>query len=254
MSCSKFSVSKTTPYIIFMSFVAFAKLIAYSLYMHFSGNNTRARTSALTVSWSKEMLGVVGAHVHVEGSLPHLEPHRSYILISSHASLYDIPATFIAIQADVRMIGKKELFKIPFFGSGMRRHEFICIDRANRNQAIKDLEKAKECMESGIMIWTAAEGTRSRTGELLPFKKGVFMLALQAQAVIIPIYIQGTRDILPAKTWHFNTGRTVTVKIAPSIDTKGMSETDREALMNRVRSYMLAMKEKPVDDIDFEAL
>lgn len=241
------SIQQSTPYILFRSFIAFVKLLSYSMYMELAGINTRERTTQIAHDWSQEIMRVVGAKVRTEGSLPTLEPQRSYILISSHASHYDIPAAFLSIKADVRMIGKKELFKIPFFGSAMRRHEFICIDRANRAQALEDLNKARSRMESGIMIWAAAEGTRSRTGELLPFKKGIFMLALQSQAIIIPIYIEGTRDILPADTWHFNTGKTVTVKIAPSIDTKGMQESDRDALMAQVRNVMLAMKERPLE-------
>lgn len=241
------AIQQSTPYILFMSFIAFAKLLSYSMYMELTGINTRQRTTDIAHKWSKEIMGIVKATVNTEGALPALEPHRSYILVSSHTSHYDIPAAFLTIQADVRMIGKKELFKIPFFGSAMRRHEFICIDRANRAQALEDLNKARERMESGIMIWAAAEGTRSRTGELLPFKKGIFMLALQSQAVIIPIYIEGTRDILPADTWHFNTGKTVTVKIAPSIDTQGMQESDRDVLMERVRRTMLEMKDRPLE-------
>jgi 1-acyl-sn-glycerol-3-phosphate acyltransferase len=136
------------------------------------------------------------------------------------------------------MVGKKELFDIPFFGWSMRRHEFVCINRRNREQAIKDLAKAHDLMKSGIVIWIAAEGTRTRTGKLGPFKKGVFMLAIDAQAVILPMMLEGTRKILPPDSLHFSTGEHVTVNVGPCIDTAGMTAENRDELMSKVRSIM----------------
>jgi 1-acyl-sn-glycerol-3-phosphate acyltransferase len=136
------------------------------------------------------------------------------------------------------MVGKKELFRIPFFGPAMRRHEFVCIDRSNREQAVKDLAKASDLMKSGIVIWIAAEGTRSRTGKLQAFKKGVFMLAINTQAIIVPMMIEGTRRILPADSLTFSYGEHVTVHVGPCIDTAGMTEQNRDALMAQVRGTM----------------
>lgn len=246
------SIKKSTPYIMLASLLAFARLMMFSFYVNVFNKNTREVTDRRSHEWSQSLFNIMNATLSVQGKMPEIKPGKCYIIISNHLSLYDIPAVYLAIpQCSIRMIGKKELFRIPFFGASMKRHEFICIDRQNRNKAIQSLEEAKAKMRSGIVIWAAAEGTRSRTGELLPFKKGLFLLAIQAQATIIPLMIQGTERMLPAKTWKFRTGEHVTIKIGPSIDTAGMSTEDRDPLTDKVRGMMQAMKAHALDKIDF---
>lgn len=231
-------IKKSKPYIIFMIFIAFFRLITSSIAMNLFNTNTRLNTDQKANDWAKLMFKAVNGSYGLQGNLPDFKDGRPYMIISNHASHYDIPAVFATIPASVRMVAKKELFKIPFFGSAMRRHEFVCIDRRNREQAVKDLGKARDLMKSGIVIWIAAEGTRTRTGELQPFKKGVFMLAIDAQAVIIPMMIQGTNKILPADSLTFTTGEHVTVNIGPCVDTAGMTANNRDALMTEVRNIM----------------
>ncbi|MBS0358829.1 MAG: 1-acyl-sn-glycerol-3-phosphate acyltransferase, partial [Proteobacteria bacterium] len=145
--------------------------------------------------------------------------HEPYILMVNHSSLYDIPITFVALpNITMRMLAKKELFQIPIFGQGLKVAEFVFIDRKNREQAMKDLAQAKEKLESGIRLWIAPEGTRSRNGQLGPFKKGGFVTAIQTKAKIIPIIIKGAANILPPKTWRFHINQTVEVHIGQPID------------------------------------
>lgn len=225
-------------WIIFLIFIAFFKLILSSILMNVFNKNTRESTDERASTWSGWMLKAVQATVSLKGELPNFKDGRPYIIISNHCSHYDIPAVFATVPASVRMVGKKELFDIPFFGWSMRRHEFVCINRRNREQAIADLGKARDLMKSGIVIWIAAEGTRSRTGKLGPFKKGVFMLALDAQAVIVPMLLQGTDKVLPPDSLHFSTGEHVTVNVGPCIDTAGMTAENRDELMSKVRESM----------------
>lgn len=225
-----------------LSIWAFTKLVYYSFYVNLFNKNTRKVTDKRTLEWSHELFDIMDTKVVVKGKLPKLKPGKCYILVSNHLSLYDIPAIFMAApNMSVRMIAKKELLRVPFFGRAMAKHEIIFIDRKKRQKAIRDLERAKEKMRSGIVIWAAAEGTRSRTGELLPFKKGLFLLAIQAQASIIPVTIQGTEKMLPARTWKFKPGQTVTVKFAPEIDTEGLSTKKRDELLQQVRNTMTEM-------------
>ncbi|HVV69722.1 MAG TPA: lysophospholipid acyltransferase family protein [Gammaproteobacteria bacterium] len=186
--------------------------------------------------WSKDLLACVDVHYTIHN--PHqvqLQPNRPYILMSNHASHYDIPLILLSVPGSIRMISKKEIFRIPIWGYILRRAEFLTIERNNPQQAIKDLELVKEKMQSGIIPWIAPEGTRSRHGKLNPFKKGAFMLALQTQALIIPIGIRGSGNILPPDTWDFNIGQDVEIHINPPIDTTNYSITTRNELISAVR-------------------
>lgn len=231
-------IRQSRPVILLLITCSFVRLIGSSILMNIFNTNNRQVTDEKAKIWADRMFNAVQASYSLKGELPDFHDGRPYIIVSNHASHYDIPAVFATIPASVRMVGKKELFKIPFFGSAMRRHEFVCIDRKNRDQAVKDLAQARELMQSGIVIWIAAEGTRTRTGQLQPFKKGVFMLAIDAQAVIIPMMIEGTNRILPADSLHFSTGEHVTVHIGPCVNTAGMTADNRDELMSKVRGIM----------------
>jgi 1-acyl-sn-glycerol-3-phosphate acyltransferase len=154
--------------------------------------------------------------------------------MSNHASHYDIPLTMATIPGSLRMLVKKELCRIPIWGRAMKASEYISIDRTDRHQAKKDLELAKQKMESGIILWMAPEGTRSRTGELQPFKKGGFLLAFQTDAIIIPMSIRGAFNVLPPKTLDFQLHQHVDIHFSQPIDTKNYSIRDRERLMKDV--------------------
>ncbi|MFI4956856.1 MAG: lysophospholipid acyltransferase family protein [Gammaproteobacteria bacterium] len=232
---------KTGVYVALASLLRFMKLMVDSLYMNVTGKNTRQATDKLAKAFGDDMLALAGATLTVKGQLPPIIPGRSYIIISSHASHFDIPAVYAGIPLSIRMIAKKELYDVPLFGIALKNHEFIKLDRQNRTHAMKALAEAKALMETGIVIWAAAEGTRSRTGELLPFKKGIFMLAIDAQAIVIPLVIQGTHGILPSKTWRFSADQDVTLTIGTPIDTMNMTANDRDKLMTDVRSQMEAV-------------
>jgi 1-acyl-sn-glycerol-3-phosphate acyltransferase len=166
-------------------------------------------------------------------------PGVTYLVMSNHQSLYDIPALFHVIGANLRMITKAELFKVPVFGTAMEEAGFISIDRSNRERAIASLAHAKAVLGRGVHVWIAPEGTRSRTGELLPFKKGGFILALETGLPILPVTLKGTRDVLRAKGVRSVAGRHVLVTIHPAIDpapyTRANDRDGRKRLMEAVR-------------------
>ena len=119
--------------------------------------------------------------------------------MSNHQSYYDIPLLYMTIpdKANLRMIAKKELFRIPLWGRGLKTAEFISIDRSDHEKSMESMEAAKEKMKSGNMIYLAPEGTRSRDGKLGEFKKGGFLLAIQTESIIIPIGLRGTEGAMP---------------------------------------------------------
>jgi len=188
--------------------------------------------------WSAALLKLVRANLTVRGEVPDFSDGRRYIILCTHASHYDIPVSFVSLPGSIRMLAKKELFRIPLLGQAMRAAEFPSVDRSNRIQAVRDLERARKMMESGIVLWAAPEGTRSPDGRLLPFKKGCFHLALDTEAVIVPVAIRGIHQVLPARSWQLNLGQPVDVRVGQPLDTAGMTKADLPELMAEVRQRL----------------
>ncbi|KAA1175771.1 1-acyl-sn-glycerol-3-phosphate acyltransferase [Marinobacter salinexigens] len=188
--------------------------------------------------WSAGLLRLVRSSLTVRGEVPDFSNGRRYIVMCTHASHYDIPVSFVSLPGSIRMLAKKELFSIPLLGQAMRAGDFPSVDRSNRQRAVKDLARAKEMMESGIVLWAAPEGTRSPDGKLLPFKKGCFHLALDTEAVIVPVAIRGIHRLLPARTWQINLGQPVDVRVGEPLDMVGKSREDLKDIMQEVRSRM----------------
>lgn len=191
--------------------------------------------------WSTTLLKLVRANLTVRGEVPDFSDGRRYIIMSTHASHYDIPVSFVSLPGSIRMLAKKELFRIPLLGQAMRAAEFPAIDRSNRSVALRDLEKARMMMESGIVLWAAPEGTRSADGTLLPFKKGCFHLALDTEAVIVPVAIRGISQVLPARSLQINLGQPVEVRVGSPIDTSGRGKEDLAQVMLEVRQSLEAL-------------
>ena len=169
-------------------------------------------------SWAAKVVENAQMTLTVRGR-ENLEPGKTYLVMSNHQSHYDIPVIFHVIGSNLRMVAKIELFRLPIFGPALRESGFIAIDRSNRNRAVESLAVAKEKLASGTSVWIAPEGTRSRTGQLGPFKKGGFVLALDMRWPILPVTIQGTRDALPANGRRSTKGANVTVTLHPAVDT-----------------------------------
>lgn len=175
--------------------------------------------------------------VHYEKKFE-LEKGRRYIIMCNHSSHYDIPLTAAALPYSIRMMAKKELFKVPFWGSAMKASEFLSIDRDNKKQALKDLKKAKKILENGIVLWISPEGTRSKDGKLGPFKKGGFRVALDMQATIIPVGIKGSHEILPTKSLNFKKGVHAEIRVGTPVDASQYDRSTREDLIKEVESQI----------------
>jgi len=167
----------------------------------------------------------------------HVEPKPGIatIIMCNHSSALDIPLSLYAFRNhSLRMLAKKEMSRIPIIGKGMEASEFPFVDRKNRHQAIKDLKAMQELLKSGIVMWIAPEGTRSPTEALGTFKKGGFITAINAKAIIIPIGIRGANNILPARTFQINLHQTAEVHIGKPIDTSEYTLETKDLLIERV--------------------
>jgi 1-acyl-sn-glycerol-3-phosphate acyltransferase len=192
-------------------------------------------------AWASRLVDNAQMSLEVRGR-EHLAPRKAFLVMSNHQSHYDIPVLFRVLGGNVRMVAKIELFRLPIFGRAMREAGFIEIDRSNRHRAVLSLAVAKEQLARGTNVWIAPEGTRSQTGELLPFKKGGFALALDTSWPILPVTIRGTRDALPAHGRRSRKGARVDVTLHPIVETasyangSGSPKEQRERLMRDVRA------------------
>jgi 1-acyl-sn-glycerol-3-phosphate acyltransferase len=190
--------------------------------------------------WASNIIGHLGIELEVSGR-ENLRPGETYLVMSNHQSLYDIPVLFVVIGSNIRMIAKKELFHVPIFGKALAEGGFIAIDRQNRAKAFRSLQRASDVLASGTHVWIAPEGTRSLNGKLGPFKKGAFYLALEAGLPILPVTLDGTRHSLPPQSVRSVPGGKVRVTIHPKIDPRtfaAQGRPGRDALMAEVRRIL----------------
>jgi 1-acyl-sn-glycerol-3-phosphate acyltransferase len=199
------------------------------------GTLTPEACDARLMQWSAAIVSRARVQLHVEGR-EHATPGESFVIMSNHQSLYDVPVIYQALQRRIRMVAKKELFRVPIWGRAMHRAGFICLDRQSRERSRETLLASADILHTGTSIWIAPEGTRSRSGGLGPFRKGGFHLALQSGARILPVSINGTRQVLPAKGATITDGCAVAVVIHPPIDPAPFGEARRDELSDTVRS------------------
>jgi len=206
----------------------------------FRGRVTKELSDRRLDRWARNIVRNARIELDVVGR-DNMAPGETYLVMSNHQSLYDIPVLFQVAGPNIRMITKQELFKVPIFGNALEHGGFISIDRSNRHAAIRSLEKARALLASGTHVWIAPEGTRSRDGQLLPFKKGAFYLALEARLPILPVTLVGTRDALAAKGLRSHAGARVRVTMHPKIDPTPFAargRRGRDELMAHLRDVL----------------
>jgi 1-acyl-sn-glycerol-3-phosphate acyltransferase len=158
----------------------------------------------------------------------------------NHQSNIDIPVLVQSLaHFQLRWIAKKELLWVPLFGWAMWATKHITVNRSDPNDAAKSLERAKQRMAAGISVVVFPEGTRSRNGKLLAFKKGGFLLALQSGKNIVPIIINGSGQLLPSGDWRLRSGM-VEVIVEKPIMTATYRASSVRLLSDRVRQAIAA--------------
>ena len=168
-----------------------------------------------------------------------LENARRYpvsIFISNHVSNLEPPA-LLAVLPRIAFILKKELGRIPLLGYIMKLGSFIYVDRSRTDSRHHAMEQAKRTLARGVSLMIFPEGTRSRNGELLPFRPGPFTMAIESGAPITPITVHGAGELMPAGSLKIRPGE-VTIVFHEPIETRGLASADRGALIDRVRGVM----------------
>ena len=175
------------------------------------------------------------AKVKVIGT-ENLEPERSYVFASNHRSYLDTATLFAHTGTRIGLVAKKELLKAPVLGQGMGFVNIIAIDRTNPERARQSMEKARKVMADGYSFGVFVEGTRAMPGELLPFKKGAFHLALQTDAQMVPVAIKNTDWMMGKRTGVAYPGA-IEMVFLPPITTRGKEVMD---LLREVRAAIAA--------------
>ena len=179
-------------------------------------------------------LALCGIKTHLAGA-EHLPAGRAAVYCANHQSNVDPPILFDRLHPRMHIVYKAELDAIPLLARAFRHGGFVPIERRNKEAAMRSLEAGARSIRSGNSFLIFPEGTRSTTADLLPFKKGGFLMALKAQAPIVPVAIQGGRDAMRRGSWIIQPVD-VSVRVGEPIETAGMDMSDRDRLIARVRS------------------
>jgi len=180
-----------------------------------------------------------GIRFSVQGA-EHVPPGRAVVFCSNHQSNIDPPVLFEALHRRVHVLYKQELDALPILARAFRIGGFIPIDRKNKESALRSIDAGAASIRAGNSFLIFPEGTRSRTDALLPFKKGGFIMAIKAQAPIVPVAIQGGRAAWQRGSWLIHPVH-VTVKIGAPVETAGYVLDQRDAVITRVRAAIEAL-------------
>lgn len=198
----------------------------------------------LSKIWSKGILLISGIRLSITG-LENFDHRKIYVFVSNHSSQYDIPSLQYSIPVPISIVFKKELSRIPLFGWQLKMGPYIMIDRDNVENALKSIEEAKKRMaEKRLSPLVFAEGTRSKTGEVQPFKRGAFYLASRVGFPIVPVSVSGASKILPKGKFRIKRG-TIYVHFDSPVSTENIStRRDELDLMEKVRNRIIENMEK----------
>jgi len=183
-------------------------------------------------------LGLSGIRYRVTGR-EHV-PKCAVVFCANHQSNVDPPVLFEALHPQVHILYKAELNRLPLLARAFRVGGFIPVDRRNKEAAMRSIDAGAQSIRSGNSFLIFPEGTRSRTAELLPFKKGGFVMAIKAQAPIVPVAVQGGRDAM-RKGSKIIRPVTVSVRIGEPIETGGLTVNGRDKLIARTRERIDAL-------------
>jgi 1-acyl-sn-glycerol-3-phosphate acyltransferase len=190
--------------------------------------------------WIAIMVFVSGVKVDRRG-LEKLDRSQTYIFMSNHISALDIPIIQASLPLRTAFMAKRELFFIPFFGWGMAVSGHISVNRQNPVKARRSMERAATTLKTGRnSLIVFPEGTRSRTGELGPFKLGVFSIAIEAGVPIVPIALQGTHEILPRGSYYIKP-LPVRLSVGVPVSTSGFDRKNKAILAKLIRDRIEGM-------------
>lgn len=221
------------PLLIVITSILSTGIILFTLLLH-----PLKGTYLSLIAWGRLLCYATLSGVTVRGR-ENIDKKQSYIFVSNHQGAFDIFLVYGFLNKDFRWIMKKELRRIPLVGKACEVVGHIFIDRSNVHSIKESLEKSKKTLESGKSVVVFPEGSRTFTGEVGPFKRGAYQLAVELQVPIVPLTIDGAFDVLPRfstvlSPGHFN------LTIHPPISTVGLTHSDISRLVDESRATIIS--------------
>lgn len=186
-------------------------------------------------AWARAILATTGVRVQVSG-LEHLQPGRSYVFAANHQSIYDIPIVFVSIPAQLRIVAKESLGRIPFMGWHLHRAGHLLVNRRNPGAGV--VQKMARLVRDGSSLIVFPEGTRSADGAVGRFKKGSFAVAVDARLPVVPVTITGSSHVMKKGRLMVCPGQ-VQMVVHPPVSTEGIAREQVLALADRVRATVM---------------
>jgi 1-acyl-sn-glycerol-3-phosphate acyltransferase len=200
--------------------------------MSFAGN--KLIFCAYTRNWSRKLLKIAGIKVSVSGA-HFLDKSKTYIFISNHSSLFDIPILFGSLDNDSVIMYKKELEKIPIFGYSLHKSPFIAVERSDAHSAMTSIENTVKLIQGNVSVIIFPEGTRSLDGTLGEFRRGAFMVGIKSLKPIVPISIIGSNKILQRKRLRFQKGNVNLIIHEPITNIETNNRKEEKEFIESVR-------------------
>jgi len=217
--------------LIFTFFFGIAAVVVSSLI------NQKAGSYVGGALWSRFIIMLTPVFVKVKG-LDNIKKGTSYIIIPNHQSFYDVFAIYGWLGLDIKWLMKKELAKIPGVGFGSRKVGHIFLDRSNQQAAVKSYKEAKRKLVNGTSVVIFPEGTRSKNGKLLPFKRGAYKLAFDLNLPLLPVTINGSKNILPAGSFSKILPGNISITVHPPIEIKDLNDKHISEIMDKSKGII----------------
>jgi 1-acyl-sn-glycerol-3-phosphate acyltransferase len=192
--------------------------------------------------WSALILGASGVRIailHPE----RMRPDGLYVIASNHESFFDIPVLFAALPMPVRFLAKRNLFRLPFLGWSMAAAGFVPVDRADHSHGKEMLDTALARLKDERSLVVFPEQTRTKTGELSPFKSGAAVFAIKSGMPLLPVGLAGTFGVLRRDSFWITPGR-VTMAVGEPLAIEGMTARDRAAVTASLRGAIEALRDE----------
>jgi 1-acyl-sn-glycerol-3-phosphate acyltransferase len=232
------AVRSVLTYIVTSVYVLFAGTIALAIGVPFKYKPALYIPGHIGVGLA---LGLAGIRYRVRGR-ERIPKNRAVVFCSNHESNVDPPVLFRALHKRLHVLFKAELTKLPVLGAVMVAGGFVPVERDKREASMASIERAAESIRAGNSFLIFPEGTRSKTDEMLPFKKGGFIMAIKAQAPIIPVAVSGGRASMRKGSWIVRPVM-VDVRIGDPVETAGMSLDQRDDLIEIVRTRIEELRQ-----------
>ena len=219
----------------------YASKIAWSVYRRSTDLGCRCEEAAR--AWASLVLKVAGVHVILENKAV-IDSSLPQVLVTNHVSWIDVLVLAAFVPGRYVFVAKKEVEKIPVFGAAVRACGHIYIDRGDKARALASLDIARKRLEEAApTVIIFPEGTRSNTGELGPFKKGAFVLAIQTGASVVPAAIFGSREVMKRGSFLINSG-IVRLHFGEPIQVGGYSMASRSKLTHRAQQVVSELQKR----------